>query len=458
MKDKVILVLLVLCSCTQASLKLNEDIADVPDADFKEVDVRMSIEEARQAIEKAALICSPGSCPDGVGLLAAVGQTNHEDDSQKYYEMDTCTVTFVKLPASPADQLYALTAGHCIPKRLRAEASVCAADVAIKVVKGATVTCESVEFVSAPEEDPNTAYYDIALLKVKSDVPIATYEISQKPLNDPHKPYQIKMFSADPSRLESGKSRLRETECWYLQNSYLVPESVKGTDPFMITRDCSLMRGNSGAPLMDGGTVVGVQSNFVRYKDNVIPEGAVTVASNLYCFNAQKKSLRCEGTQPLKFADEVGDFLMPSYLNLLRRKSVNTLDVGTQKALKLLLGDSKLFESYKDLEGFSKVLRFHDVKAFGGNYLHFPFPSCYNPRSLSTELSKGIDLTGSNVIVYGLKLTHRNRIPENRLKLSLFYSIIQPDLELQYLGSGKFRIKTSVIPEGNTDIDLPPCR
>ncbi len=461
MNKKILLLIFLLSACTRSVLNVAGELEGPPDADYSELSEnnRVSLETARGNIQKAVLTCSPGSCPDGVGLLAAVGQNNHEDPSQRYFHMDTCTISFVKLKESNSqEQLYGITAGHCIPNRLRNKGTSCAADISIKVIKGSNIKCESVEFVSAPDNDPNVSQFDIALLKVSSDSPISTYELSQKPLKDSNKPFQIKMLAADPLSDEEAKSRLRETECWYLQNSYIVPESTEPTDPFMVTRGCSFIDGNSGAPIMDGGAIIGIQSRYIRYKDKLIPDGSVTVASNLYCFDAQKKSLRCAASQPLKFADEENGYHLPSYLNLLRKKDAKFLDQSTQKALAILASGSKLFESYKDMPGFSKTLTYHDFKKDHSHYLRIPFPNCYDPKALPSELKDGVDMSGKNVIVYGLRLTNRNRIPENRFKLSLYHTLIQPDLILYHRGGGNFRIESSLLPQKFADISLNPCR
>lgn len=458
MTAKFLFAFIILTSCTRTGLNLpSEFVKDMPDADFKEVPVRTSLSEARAKTQSVSLTCTPGSCPDGIAVVASVGQTNHEDESQRYFQMETCTGTFVKLKESSSDELYVVTAGHCIPKRLHEAGSKCSDDVVIKVIKGANITCESVDFVKAPGTERFSTYYDVALLKVKADSSVSTYEFSQKPLKEAHKPYQVKMLAVDPTQ-EEGTLRLRETECWYLQNSYIVPNSIKTTDPFFVTRGCSLMGGNSGAPLLDGGAVVGVQSNFVVYKDKTISDGRVTVASNLYCLDAAKKSMRCDSSQPLIYADDSGDYHVPSYLNLLRKKDAKTLDQETKKALNILTSGSKLFESYKEIEGFSKVLQYFDFKGSNSAYIRLPFPSCYQPAALPARAKEGIELVEKNVVVYGLQLATRTRIPENRFKLSLYYRIAQPEMLLKHRGSGNFRIESQVFPHGFVDISLNPCR
>lgn len=459
MIDRLFLLFIIMTSCTRNGLNLpNEFIKDMPDADFKEINQRSSIVEARTVAKNVSLTCSPGACPDGIAVIAAVGQTNHEDESQRYFQMEPCTGTFVKLKDGAPDDLYVVTAGHCVPRRLRTQGSSCAEDLTIKVIKGANITCESVAFISAPDSERFTSYYDVALLKVKADTAVSTYEISQKPLKDADKPYQVKMLAVDPLPNEESKVRLRETECWYLQNSYIVPNSMKTTDPFFVTRGCSLILGNSGAPLLDGGVVVGVQSNFVRYKEKTISDGKVTVASNLYCLDIAKKSLRCEASQPLIYADEADDYHVPSYLNLLRKKDPKTLDKETQKALSILTNGSKLFESYKDISGFSKSLQYFDFKGSNSAYIRLPFPNCYQAAGLPANSKDGIELLEKNVVVYGLQLATRTRIPENRFKLSLYYRIAQPEMQLKHRGSGNFRLESPIFPRGFVDIALNPCR
>lgn len=458
MNNKILLLTILLGACSRTS---NDVPKGPPDADYTKLSESdlLSLETARANIQKTMLTCSPGSCPDGIGLLAAVGQTNHEDPDQRFYQMRTCTISFVKLKGNDSqEQVYGLTAGQCIPNRLREKGSACSEDVSIKVIKGANVKCESVEFVSAPESDPNVSYFDMALIKVSTDSPLTTYELSQVPLKDSNKPYQVKMLAADPLPDDEGKARLRETECWYLQNSYIVPQSTQASDPFMVTRGCSMVDGNAGAPLMDGGAIVGIQSHSIRYKDKLIPDGSVAVASSVYCFDALKKSLRCAATQALKFADEENGYHIPSYLSVVRKKDPKTLDLSTQKALAILATGSKLFESYKEMPGFSKTLIYHDFKKDHSHYVRIPFPNCYDSKSLPPELKDGMDISGKNVIVYGLRLTNRNRIPENRFKLSLYHTLIQPDLVLYDKGSGNFRIESSLLPQKFADISLIPCR
>lgn len=460
MKNKIFYLVFLTMSCTRSVLNISDEFLGVPDADFTEVSKRVSLDTARTSIQGAVLTCSPGACPDGVGLLAAVGETNHEDPTQRYYQMETCTVTFVKIKDNKGqDQLYGITAGHCIPKRLQKSGSVCSEDISIKLIKGSLVKCESVDFVSAPDfSAKNTMYFDVALIKVSTDSPLTTYEISQKPLKDSLNPYQVKMLAADPLHDEEGRSQLRETECWYLQNSYIVPDSTTPTDPLMITRGCALKSGNSGAPLLDGGDIVGIQSNYVEFKDKLIPDGIVTIASNLYCLDIQKKSLRCDPSQPLKYADEDNGYHMPSYVNLLKKRNIKTLDASSRLVLDTLANNTVLFSAYKEMEGFSKVLVPHDFKMDYAHYVRIPFPNCYNPKSLPAELKEGMDISGKNVVVYGLKLTNRNGIPENRFKLSIYQTVHQPDLILYHRGNGVFRIASALLYQKFADISLNPCR
>lgn len=446
----------LLFACTRSVMQIPSEfmINELPDESYHNIQERSSIDNIRSQIKNVNLSCAPGSCPDGIALITAVGQTNHEDPNQKYFALDSCTGVFTRLPGDK-NQLYIATAGHCIPRRLQNSGAACEEDISIKVIKGARIKCENIEFVSAPSSEKFVSRFDFALLKVSTDVDISTYDLSQNPLKDPSQPYQVKMYSVDPQS-ENASYKIRETECWYLQNSYILPNSIEGTAPLMMSRGCALISGNSGAPLLDGGTVVGIQSNFVQYQDNIISDGSVSVTSNPFCFDIHKKNLRCKTDLELVFVDEEGHFDLPQYLRLLRSKDPRTLDANTKKALQLLAGDSKLFRSYTNMQGFSSSVGVYDFKSTNNTYVRLVFPSCYSPNSIDKNLKNGVQLVDKNVLSYGLS-THEGRRSENKFKLALEYSIFRPVMILQHLGDGVFRITSSVFHAGHVDIRLNSC-
>ena len=448
----LVITLSFLSSCTRSVLKFPEESFD-PDENYRKVEEK-SLSDARADIQKASLSCKTGACTDGVGLLVAVGQVTPE----RYFLKDACTVSIIKIIENNEKQLYALTAGHCIPKRLNPGSS-CAEDIAIRLARGSVVKCESVVSVMDPTEstnsDSNLAQFDMALLKVKSDVEVSTFDYSDKPLKTTN-PYQVRMLAIDPDQNwdTNLKAELRETQCWYMQGSYILPKSTQPDSPLFVTRECRLLPGNSGAPLLDGGAVVGIQSNFVRFKPKIFLDGSVTIASSLYCYDFNAKKMRCENTTPLKFADEEGDFYVPEYVKELQKQPRDSLDATTVAALKILNDTkTKIFLPKESLKGFSEKTTYQFMKGENSQYVRMALPACYYPQALK-EPKQSVE---SIVLVYGLKLTERKKNPEQRLKLSLIHSSILLEYDIVSEGSGKFKILTDLAPKDYFEVTLPPC-
>ncbi len=452
MKYQIIFVLLLLTSCTRSVLKFPEESYD-PDENYRKVEEK-SLSEARADIQKASLSCKTGACTDGVGLLVAVGQVTPE----RYFLKDACTVSIIKVVENNVKELYAITAGHCIPKRLNPGSS-CSEDITIRLARGSVVKCESVVSVMDPTEstnaDPNMAQFDMALLKVKSEVDISTFDYSDKPLKTTN-PYQVRMLAVDPDQNwdTSLKAELRETQCWYMQGSYILPKSTKPDAPLFVTRECRLLPGNSGAPLLDGGAVVGIQSNFVPFKPKIFLDGSVTIASSLYCYDFIAKKMKCENMTPIKFADEEGDFYIPDYVKELQKQSADSLDVTSKAALKVLNDkQNKIFLPKEPLKGFSEKTTFQYMKGENSQYVRMALPECYYPQALKEPKQSAEEI----VLVYGLKLTERKKNPEQRLKLSLIHSSILLEYDIESTGAGNFKILTDLAPKDCFEVKIPPC-
>ncbi|MEI7440579.1 MAG: serine protease [bacterium] len=435
---------LVLMSCTQQSREMF-----VPE-EFKDHDVNealvkgKSLKQARLDIQNARLECSAGKCSQGVALLAAVGQSTSQQADKKYFVKESCTASFVKLKnASGVEETFALTAGHCIPKRLKVGSS-CSSDIQLVLGNGRKVPCETVAFVAEPaDEQIKEVFYDLALLKISDSSGVAFYEFNQKGLKAPGDLHSVKMIAMDPDPNweKTLKATLRETDCWYLQNSYVLPNSRDSRSPLFMNQDCRLIGGNSGAPILDGGTIVGVQSNWIQFDPPVFPNGSIGVASNVSCFDEVHKKLRCEARTERFFMDEHGNLFHKKYMELVHslflENKIHLFNKKTQRFMQSLWEQNN---KYKESQW-----AFIDIQNDNSQAFRIPFMRCVPP---SIEAGSKVK-EKLKAVVYGVEMPS--------LKLSLVGRVMTVVFERVYLGNGTFRLNTFLSPDGYWEVKRPLC-
>lgn len=432
-------------SCTQKNHEMflpNE----FKDHDVNEALIRgKSLRQARIDIQNIHLECSVGKCSQGVALLAAVGQTANPDADKRYYVKEACSASFVKLKnAAAIDEVFALTAGHCIPKRLTVGSS-CSSDIHLVLGSGRKIKCESVAFVSQPEDSQiNEVFYDLALLKVADSSGLVFYDLNQKGLKNAGSVHSVKMIGMDPDPEweKNLKATYRETDCWYMQNSYVLPNSRDPMSPLFMNQDCRLKEGNSGAPILDGGTIVGVQSNWIQFDPPVFPNGSIAVASNVSCFDTIQKSLRCPKSTERFFFDEKNNIHHKKYMDLVRRLfSQNQISLFNKKTQNLMQSLWEQENKYKESDWVFIDIQNDNSKAF-----RIPFMKCANPSMDVGSKSK----QNMRALVYSIEMPS--------LKLSLEGRVMKVVFERVYMGNGVFRLNTSLSPDGYWEVKRPLCQ
>lgn len=442
---KFILVLFFLLgSCTQ-----NPHEMFVPD-EFKDHDLNealvkgKSLSQARADIQNIKMNCSAAKCSQGVALLAAVGQTSNPEKEKKYFVKEACTASFIKLKnASGLEEAFALTAGHCIPKRLK-EGSSCSSDIQLVLANGIRVKCDTVTFVSQPQENQlRDVFYDIALLKISGASNLVFYDLNEKGLKNPGSLHSVKMIAIDPDVdwEKSLKANYRETDCWYLQNSYILPNSRSSLSPLFMNQDCRLVEGNSGAPILDGGIIVGVQSNLIQFEPPIFPDGAISVASNVSCFDSLQKKLKCEPKTERFFFDDKNYIHHMKYMEfvkaLFKDNQVASFNKKTQKLIQSIWEqDNKYSES---------EWVFLDIQNDNSAAIRLPFMKCA-PASLKigSKLKQSL-----KALLYGVEMPNLN--------LSLDGKVIPLRFERVYMGNGVFRLNTHLSSKGFWEVKRPLC-
>lgn len=436
--------LLFLGSCTQKSHEMF-----FPD-EFKDHDLNesfaigKSLIQARADIQSIKMTCSNAKCSQGVALLAAVGQTSSSDKDKKYFVKEACTASFVKLKnASGLEEFFALTAGHCIPKRLK-EGSSCSNDIQLVLANGRRVKCDTVSFVAQPKENQlQEVFYDVALLKISDASNLVFYDLNAKGLKNPGTLHSVKMIAMDPDAdwEKSLKASYRETDCWYLQNSYVLPNSRSPMSPLFMNQDCRLVEGNSGAPILDGGIIVGVQSNLIQFDPPIFPDGAVSVASNVSCFDSVQKKLSCQPSTELFFLDDKKQIHHMKYMEfakaLFRTNQIAFFNKKTQKLMQSLWEQDK---KYSESEWI-----FLDIQNDNSAAIRLPFMKCV-PASLQvgSKLKQNF-----KALLYGVEMPN--------LALSLDGKVIPLRFERVYMGNGVFRLNTHLSPKGFWEVKRPLC-
>ena len=431
-------------SCTQ-----NTHEMFVPE-EFKDHDVNealikgKSLRQARTEIQNIRMDCSAGKCSQGVALLAAVGQTSSSDAEKRYYVKEACTASFVKLKNNAGiEEAFALTAGHCIPKRLKVGSS-CSSDVQLVLGNGRRVKCDSLAFVSQPEDNQlKDVFFDFALLKISDSSGLAFYDFNQKGLKNSGALHSVKMIGMDPDSdwEKTLKATYRETDCWYLQNSYVLPRSREAFSPLFMNQDCRLKSGNSGAPILDGGVIVGVQSNWIQFDPPVFPNGSIAVASNVSCFDIVQKNLRCPKSTERFFLDDKNNIDHKKYMEFIRtlflENQISTFNKRTQNLMQSLWEQENKYKA--------SDWAFVDIQNDNSKAFRVPFMKCV-PANLEVGSKSKQNM---KALIYSVEMPS--------LKLSLDGRVMKVTFERVYMGNGNFRLNTSLSPDGYWEVKRPVC-
>lgn len=210
------------------------------------------------------------SCPGFVAGLTADGQT-------------VCTSVLVG-----ADLV--ATNLHCLPEDLRREGASCAGRIsfffpATKNLSAESFECEKVKAVSAPLKD-TALTPDWAFLKLSQNVSRPKVPINTSGFLDGER---ITIFKIDPSSANDGTGTLKKITCPVVQRSLANPFFLNAKSPMVSLLPCSIIKGNSGSPLLTEDLELKGVLNSVGSPADVslkkAPFSQVGFGSNFACLN-----------------------------------------------------------------------------------------------------------------------------------------------------------------------------
>ncbi len=203
--------------------------------------------EASLSAEKYSLTCKNAPCPETVGSVIS-----HVSDD----EITQCTFSLI------GDDI-AVTNRHCVPTDVaRVGASCDGAMEFILLSPGSTHStqifqCDKV--LSIPleyKDDPNNRIQrDFAVLKIFRKKPNSTnpnsrtqiFQPSQSGIKDGE---ILHVISLDPFSARLG-SEFREQDCQAIMSPYLIKDYTDIHDPLISFKNCHIIQGNSGSPVID---------------------------------------------------------------------------------------------------------------------------------------------------------------------------------------------------------------
>ena len=482
MKKILIIFLLVSCSQRPESLSLEGSPFEA-DAQSEKVVGKSSLSEARARLKKAKLNCSTANCPPQIALMLSVFTTDSEKEDSSYFVGEACTASAVKIKNKEASDTYFLTAGACVPKRL-SEGADCSEDMLFVTSSGVQIPCLKVEKVFASnEKTPASDFsFEMALIKVKVPENMPTFDMNDKglrpsydksrvgdlksrPISHPIKVYSVEVNESWSSTLTA---QLSETQCWYLQNSFLLPESRESKSPLFVLRNCSVAKSSAGAPVLDGESVVGVISSRMATlpKQTLVPsEGYVGIASNTSCFSQNALTNKCEDSMKLLYKYDESSLNHLDYLN----KAItlkNRGDALSEKTLKLfsmiqeqnawvrnlpspnakMASRRKKIVKYTELAGYGGGWTFIDFPTLSGKFIRIPVPACYkSDLSINDEQKYNM-----NALEYIVDI-------ESDLRLSLSGKLQSGSVHLIHQGSGTFALGGIYWGSQLMSFKLKPC-
>ncbi|MFM6927962.1 MAG: trypsin-like serine peptidase [Bdellovibrio sp.] len=210
------------------------------------------------------------NCPGFVAGLAADGQS-------------VCTSVLV------GSDLVA-TNLHCLPEDIRKDGASCAGRIsfffpATKNLSAETFECDKVKAVSGPLKDmaltPDWAFLKLSQTVSRPKVPINTSGFSDGE--------RITIFKIDPSAANDGTGTLKKVTCPVVQKTLANPFFLNAKSPMVSLLPCSIVKGNSGSPLLtENLELKGVLNSVGSPADVALkkaPFSQVGFGSNFSCLN-----------------------------------------------------------------------------------------------------------------------------------------------------------------------------
>ncbi len=179
---------------------------------------------------------------------------------------------------------------HCIPKDLQKIGSNCQNRIQFSFPKtenhaAEVVECDRLISISESIKEGNLGV-DYAILKLAKSIDRKPIEVQATGFSDEE---SVQIYKIDPG--DNNKGTLKKVQCTAIQNTVLNPYFVNDLSPVVTFIPCSIIKGNSGSPIMSsGGYVKGVLSAKSEipvpalFKDKIESDKINTaVGSNFSC-------------------------------------------------------------------------------------------------------------------------------------------------------------------------------
>ena len=218
-----------------------------------------SLAQAQEIVGRSEVLCeTPESCSPSVGQLVMI-EPSKSADLNSQFKLFQCT-------AFPLGPDLIATAGHCVPRDLKAAGSACQGRITVFFPATAKFSaeessCGQVLYVGNGTDDSGYPAPDYALLQMTHAVRRPVLAMSHAGFPDGAK---LEVVKADPVPEKFAKAIIRTAICNTVQNTAIIPDYDRNITALVTLYGCDNKHGNSGAPILSqDGAVLGLtQENF----------------------------------------------------------------------------------------------------------------------------------------------------------------------------------------------------
>jgi hypothetical protein len=195
--------------------------------------------ELQAALEAFSITCE-GPCPESAGVLISI-----EAEAGKTSLMKTCSFSLV-------GRDIVLTNRHCLPASIATAGAACDGKIQVIFARdGAKEVHGCSKILSLPAEySPyKIVQRDFAFIQLKTAPARTALSIRQEGVTD--KEVLTALVATPDHSGTNPASRLQRVSCTTHMNSYIVPDFTNSKSPVITFKNCNIVSGNSGAPMVD---------------------------------------------------------------------------------------------------------------------------------------------------------------------------------------------------------------